>query len=110
MRYSYNRGVDFRPTEGKYPTYEYMRRPKEQTHITESYVSSPPALIVVDTNGDVFTLGNKMVLGPRGEFAFNILKNGDETGEMGSRIERRGGKIRVFTASGWKRWTGNTFI
>ena len=93
-----------------YPVLGYMRRPKEQTHITESYVSSPPALIIVDECGDVWTLGNKMQAGPHGEFAFDILRNGSDTGEVASRIERREGKIRIFTRAGWKRWTGRSFF
>ena len=81
-----------------------MLRPKEQTYITEAYVSSPPALIVVDEEGAVWTLGNKLQMGPRGEYAFDILRDGVDTGEVASRIERREGKIRIFTLNGWKRW------
>lgn len=88
----------------------YMLPPARQTHITEEYVSSPPALVIVDEAGVVWTLGMQMTAGPRGEFAFNVLMNGCETGEIASRIERRGGKIRIFTSQGWKRWTGKSFF
>ena len=89
----------------------YMLRPQEQVHVTENYVSSPPALIITDDEGNVWTLGvGKVPDAPRGEFAFDILRNGIPTGESGSRIERRAGRIRAFTPSGWKRWTGSTFI
>jgi len=33
-----------------------------------------------------------------------------ETGEIASRIERRAGRVRIFTEAGWKRWTGTTFV
>lgn len=82
----------------------------EQTHITEAYVSSPPALVIVDERGDVWTLGTEYGYGPRGEFAFNVLCNGQNTGEFASRIERRAGKIRIFGAQGWKVWTGQSFF
>ena len=101
---------EVRPTDGVYPVLEYMRRPREQYHITEAYVSSPPALFIFDEVGDVFTLGNRLQAGPRGEYAFDVLRNGVDTGEVASRIERRDGKIRIFTAVGWKRWTGRTFF
>lgn len=90
---------------------DYMLRPKEQFHQTEEYVASPPALIIFDERGDVWTLGFEMYPGPRGEYAFDILRNGVKIGERGSRIERRVGKIRIFTPDGvWKRWTGKTFF
>jgi hypothetical protein len=47
--------------------------------------------------------------GPFGEYAFSVLRNGVRTGAVASRIERRNGKIRVFTVDGWRRWTGRSF-
>lgn len=89
---------------------DFMIRKGEQTHVTESYVSSPPALTITDEKGDLWCLGfaGGHIVG--GEFAFNVLRNGRGVGEMANRIERRMGKIRIFTQSGWKRWNGNTFI
>lgn len=91
---------------------DYMRRPQQQTHITDAYVSSPPALIILDERGDVFTLG--LLLGqrresPQGEFAFEVLWNGQPTGEFASRIERRSGRVRIFCRHGWKHWNGQSF-
>lgn len=90
----------------------YMLKPAEQTHVTEHYVSSPPALWVIDERGDVWTLGMTMQRHdtPRGEFAFPVLRNALPVGEYASRIERRGGKIRIFCRDGWKRWTGVSFF
>lgn len=88
----------------------YMRPPKEQTHITEAYVSSPPALIIVDEEGAVWTLGFEQMTGPRGEYSFPVLRNGLPVGEYASRIERRAGKIRIFTTNGFKRWSGRSFF
>lgn len=88
----------------------YMLPQGEQTHVTENYVSTPPALLVVDETGAVWTLGFTQISGPRGEYAFNVLRNGEETGEFASRIERRGGKVRIFTIDGFKRWTGRNFL
>lgn len=90
----------------------YMRPQGPQTHITEEYVSSPPALIIVDERGDIWTLGIQMERydTPRGEYAFPVQRNGQLTGEVASRIERRRGRIRIFTRNGWKHWTGNSFF
>lgn len=91
----------------------YMRLQGEQTHITENYVSSPPALTITDERGDLWCLGFSGAPHgsvPGGEFAYNVLKNGEETGEYASRIERRRGRIRIFTQAGWKQWTGTSFL
>lgn len=81
----------------------FMIRQGEQKHITEEYVSVPPALIITDETGSIWTLGFKYGPAPNGEFAFNVLKNGIDTGEFASRIERRRKGIRIFTANGWKQ-------
>lgn len=96
----------------------YMIPHGPQTHITEEYVSSPPALAIIDEAGAVWTLGLSMQrqqsetggFAPKGEFAFNVLRNAVDVGEIASRIERRRGKIRIFTHSGWKQWNGRAFI
>ncbi len=89
-----------------------MLPPAQQTHITEAYVSSPPALLIVDESGAVWTLGMQMERynAPRGEYSFEVLRNAIQTGEWASRIERRNGKIRIFTTVGWKQWTGKSFF
>ncbi len=91
----------------------FMVRHGAQTHITEAYVSSPPALTLTDERGDLWCLGfHGAPHGevPGGEFAYNVLRNGVEVGEFASRIERRAGRIRIFTANGWKWWTGVSFV
>lgn len=92
-----------------------MRPLNQQVHITEGYVSSPPALFITNSQNQVFTLsermgsvwdGNKVM----GEFVFEVLANGNRTGVFASRIEMRNGKVRVFTKTGWKNWSGKQFI
>jgi hypothetical protein len=94
--------------------YDYMLKPQEQLFITESYVSTPPALWIHDERGNVWTLGTNRLMyqadAPGGEFAFSILKNGEDTGLFASRIERRNGKIRAFTRQGWCTWSGSQFL
>lgn len=85
----------------------------EQGHITESYVSVPPALHITDEVGARWTLDfatQPKEKSPKGEFAFYVLRDGVNTGEIASRIERRNGKVRCFTKHGWKNWTGRTFV
>lgn len=88
----------------------YAIRQHEQVHISDAYVASPPALFIDDEAGLRWTLGMDMRKGPRGEFEFDVQFNGCPTGEHASRIERRGGKVRIFTRTGWKHWNGRSFF
>src|SRR5262245_45418313 len=91
----------------------HMLPREEQVYVTESYVSVPPALIITDERNDVWTLGYQTAprgRSPDGEYAFNVLRNGMETGEIASRIEMRRNRIRIFTEIGWKRFHNETFI
>lgn len=89
----------------------YMKLQGEQRFQTENYVAIPPALIILDEMGAVWTLGLiRGHDGPQGEYSFNVVRDGVDTGEFASRVERRGGRVRIFTRTGWKRWTGHTFI
>ena len=90
--------------------FPYMVRQGEQQHITENAVSVPPALTITDEAGAVWTLGFNYGRAPRGEFAFNVLRNGLETGEVASRIERRRGRTWIYTDLGWKVFTGVQFV
>ena len=93
--------------------HDYMMPKAQQTHITESYVATPPALFIIDEANNHWTLGyqyQKQSDAPEGEYAFNVLRNGMDTGEFASRIERRSGKIRIFTRGGFKVWTGRSFF
>lgn len=93
-----------------------------QQFSTESYVSSPPAAWVLNAAGQVFELGTNRYVDPsavfrgqyhtdpRGEFAFNVLVNGMDTGEFASRIENRAGRVRIFCRDGWKVWNGRSFF
>lgn len=80
-----------------------MIRTEPQKYITENYVSVPPALILTDEAGAIWTLGFKIGPISGGEFTFNVLKNGVDTGEFANRIERRKNEIWIFGADGYKR-------
>lgn len=88
----------------------FMVRQGEQSHVTENYISVPPALHLTDGVGAVWTLGFKMApkeLSPGGEFAFPVLRDGVYIGEIASRLELKNGRVRVFTKDGWKQWSRN---
>jgi hypothetical protein len=88
----------------------FMRLNGEQHHITETDVSVPPALTITDERGDVWTIGFQGGHVSRGEFVFDVVRNGLPTGEFANRIEKRNGRVRIFGPYGFKRWTGNQFV
>lgn len=79
---------------------------------SERGVTVPPARLITDETGAMWTLGTEYAKTADGwGFDFNVLRNDIDTGEMASRIEFKGGKVRIFSSSlGWRVWTGKTFI
>jgi hypothetical protein len=95
------------------PIHQFMLPELEQLHETLAYVSVPPALTITDESNTVWTLGFNSTGErgvSRGEFCYDVLRNGMPVGEFANRIERRGKHIRIFGPQGWKRWTGRSFI
>jgi hypothetical protein len=93
--------------------HDYMLPMKEQTHVSETYTATPPALFIIDEANNHWTLGfiyQRLRDSPGGEFSFNVLLNGKDTGEFASRIERRSGKVRIFARGGFKIWNGRSFF
>jgi hypothetical protein len=82
----------------------------QQTHITESYVSVPPALIIQDNEGAFWTLGFDQGEWRTGEYEFDVVRNGVRTGEHACRIEMKAGQIRIFGSEGWRAWNGRSFV
>lgn len=80
----------------------FMVRNGDSHHVTEPDVSVPPALVITDQAGNIWTLGFNFAGVHGGEFAYNVLRNGIDTGQVANRIERKHGQIRIFTPAGWK--------
>jgi hypothetical protein len=70
---------------------------------THAYVEIPPALIITDSDGAVFSLGTEYNV----HMEFNVLRNDVDTGEFASRITYDGKLVRIFGKSGWKSFSRN---
>lgn len=90
--------------------FPFMRPPGEHMPVTESYVAIPPALVIRDNKGALWTLGFDQGGWRTGEFEYDVVRNGRPTGEHACRIEFRKGRVRIFGAAGWRTWNGRTFI
>src|ERR1700726_545953 len=82
----------------------------ERENRSERDVEVPPAYLITDERGGMWTFGPEYVLGPNGHFEFNVLRNDIDTGEMASKIVYRKGVVTIFGRDGWRRWNGQTFI
>lgn len=85
--------------------FPFMRSPGEHMPITEGYVCIPPALVIRDGKGNLWTLGFDMGGWRTGEFEYDVVRNANKTGEKACRIEFRGGKVRIFGVAGWRTWS-----
>lgn len=72
-------------------------------NVTEPYVCIPPALIITDSDGATWTFGFNF----NADGEINVLRNDVDTGEFASRIEYRGGVVRIFGKSRWRSFSRN---
>jgi len=77
---------------------------------SERDVEIPPARLITDMGGGMWTLGTEYVVGRDGSLEFNVLRNDVDIGEIASKIVHRNGRVVIFGTNGWRRWNGRTFI
>lgn len=102
-------------THGNYnfQFFPFMAAGTEQSPESEPYVVCPPALFIRDRQRNTWTMG---FMRPhrdphrRGEYEFDVVRNGRSTGEYACRIEYLKGKIRIYGHEGWRTWSGSRFI
>lgn len=95
--------------------FPFMKPRGEHWPVTESSMVIPPALVITDSEGALWTLGFDQGEWRTGEFEYDVIRNMKLTGEKACRIEYRsfnGGprRIRIFGTEGWRVWNGRTFI
>jgi hypothetical protein len=73
---------------------------------TESYVCIPPAHVITDNTGEVWTLGFDYVEHPF-HYEFMVLRNDKPTGQFAEKIEYRNGVIRLFGKDGMRTLSRN---
>ena len=81
----------------------------ERENRSERDVEIPPAYLITDETGAMWSFGNEYVM-HNGQFEFNVIRNDVDTGEMASKIVYRKGVVTLFGQTGMRRWNGRTFI
>ena len=76
---------------------------------TERDVEIPPAFMITDETGAMWSFGTEYAL-HNGHYEFNVIRNDVDTGEVASKIVYRGGVVTIFGRDGWRRWSGRSFI
>lgn len=88
----------------------FMKPAGPHMPVSEGYCCIPPALVIRDNEGALWTLGFDQGGWRTGEFEYDVVRNARKTGEHACRIEFRGGKVRIFGAAGWRTWNGRSFV
>jgi hypothetical protein len=82
----------------------------ERENRSEAYVTIPPAFMITDERGGMWTFGTEYEI-RNGLMEFNVLRNDVDVGEMASRIEYKAKVVTIYGYGyGRKRWTGRAFI
>jgi hypothetical protein len=100
------------PQQYSFKQFAHMKPQGPHMPITESYVSIPPALFIRDEQNTLWTLGfdydEREWRG--GRFEYDIVRNGEKTGDFGRIIEFRGRRLRIWGSEGWRTWNGRCFV
>lgn len=78
----------------------------ERENKTENDVEIPPAYLITDSDGAMWTFGPQYTI-HNGEYQFSVLRNDVDTGEVAKRIVYRRGVVCIFGHYGWKRFSRN---
>ena len=76
---------------------------------SERDVEIPPAFVITDERGGMWSLGTEYV-NHGGQLEFNVIRNDVDMGEMASKIVYRGGIVTIYGSAGRRRWNGRAFI
>jgi hypothetical protein len=83
----------------------------ERENRSERDVEIPPAFLITDADGGMWTFGGGDYTIHDGQYEFHVLRNDIDTGEIAKKIVYRQGVVTIYGYGyGRKRWTGRTFI
>ena len=76
---------------------------------TENYVEVPPALLITDADGAVWSLGtdHKII---DGRYHFNVIRNDKNMGVYAEKIVYEKRRVNIYTAEGRFVWTGRYLL
>lgn len=73
-------------------------------------VEIPPARLITDSMGGMWSLGTEFISGKNGWLEFNVLRNDVDTNETAMKIVYKKGRVAIFGRYGWKYWNDKTFV
>lgn len=80
----------------------------ERANISPNGTVIPPAMVITDSEGGMWTLGHEYIV-HRGSFEWNVIRNDIDMDITAQRIEVKNGRVCIFTpyGGGWKQWSYN---
>lgn len=82
----------------------------ERENRTDRDVEIPPAMLITDETGAMWSIGTVYQLGRDGEFEWNVIRNDRDTGEFASKVVYRKGRVSIYGQGNRKIWNGRTFV
>lgn len=76
----------------------------ERIDKSDADVEIPPALLITDSDGAVWTLGTEYAE-HNGEYEFNVLRNDVDMDEVAKRIVYKQRRVWIFGHYGWKHFS-----
>lgn len=104
--------MDEAPPNYSFQQFPFMKPQGPTMPVTEPYVSIPPALVIRDNEGALWTLGfdYSETEWRGGKYEYDVVRNGRKTGEFARHIEFLKGKVVIHGADGRRVWNGRKFV
>ena len=92
--------------------FSFMRPQGPHMPVTDAYVSIPPALWIRDEENALWTLGFDYDEREwrTGKWEYDVVRNGQKTGDFARVIEFRRNKVIIHGADGRRIWNGKQFV
>lgn len=82
----------------------------ERVNPSEAYVEIPPARLITDATGAMWSFGTSYKFDRDGHYQFNVVRNDRDLDEYAQKIVYQRGKVRIFGNGQWRVWNGRAFI
>lgn len=77
----------------------------ERVNVSENGTKIPPARVITDSQGGMWTLGAQYTEPHRGEYEWNVLRNDVDMDEQAKCIAMENGVVTIYGWYGKKRWS-----
>lgn len=77
----------------------------ERVNVSENGTEVPPAYLITDSEGGMWSLGNEYAYKKDGYLEFNVIRNNVDMDVVAEKIVYKDGRVWIFGSDGWKHWS-----